>query len=81
MDFPIKYIANTLSCTQHKYFQYYYTMCVFITRDYLNHFIKNPHSLIVKILGVFSIQQANQKPVFFFLMQSVFYPDTMVSLR
>ena len=51
------------------------------TRDYLNHFIKNPHSLIVKILGVFSIQRANQKPVFFFLMQSVFYPDTLVSLR
>ena len=54
---------------------------VIITRDYLNHFIKNPHSLIVKILGVFSIQRAKQKPVFFFLMQSVFYPDTLVSVR
>ena len=51
------------------------------TRDYLNHFIKNPHSLIVKILGVFSIQRAKKKPVFFFLMQSVFYPDTLVSRR
>ena len=52
-----------------------------MVRDYLNHFIKNPHSLIVKILGLYSIQQATKKPVFFILMQSVFYPDALVSVR
>ena len=52
-----------------------------MVRDYLNHFIKNPHSLIVKILGVFSIKRDRQKPVFFFIMQSVFYPDSLVSVR
>ena len=52
-----------------------------MTRNYLNHFIRNPHSLIVKILGVFSIKRDRQKPVFFFIMQSVFYPDSLVSVR
>ena len=51
------------------------------SRDYLGHFIKNPHSLIVKIFGVFSIQIEETKPVYFIVMQSVFYPDRLLSLR
>ena len=47
----------------------------------MNHFIKNPHSLIVKILGVFDVQIAKKPPVYFVIMQSVFYPDTNLSVR
>ena len=48
-------------------------------RDYLGHFIKNPHSLIVKIYGVYSIKLEKSKNVFFIIMQSVFYPDVGIS--
>ena len=50
-------------------------------RDYLNHFIKNPHSLIVKVLGAYKIQIDKNKPVHFVVLQSVFYPDTVLSAR
>ena len=50
-------------------------------RDYLNHFIKNPHSLIVKIMGVFHVKIAKKPPVYFIIMQSVFFPDTNMSVR
>ena len=35
----------------------------------------------MKIFGVFSVQISEQKPVYFIVMQSVFYPDQLLSLR
>ena len=52
----------------------------FIARNYLSHFIKNPHSLIVKILGVYDVQ-IGSKTVLFFIMHSVFFPETALQKR
>ena len=35
----------------------------------------------MKIFGVFSIQIEENKPVYFIVMQSVFYPDQLLSVR
>ena len=47
----------------------------------MHHFIKNPHSLIVKVLGAYKIQIDKKKPVHFVVLQSVFYPATALSAR
>ena len=52
----------------------------FTWRNYLSHFIKNPHSLIVKILGVYDVQ-IGSKTVLFIIMHSIFYPDTALHKR
>ena len=55
---------------------------ILLFRDYLGHFIRNPHSLIVKIFGVFSVKlKKGRKKVHFILMQSVFYPDDKINWR
>ena len=58
-------------------------------RDYLGHFIRNPHSLIVKIFGVFRVVvgrpvgrcSRSPAPVFLVVMQSVFYPPPPATAR
>ena len=35
----------------------------------------------MKIFGVFSIQIEENKPIYFIVMQSVFYPDRLLSVR
>ena len=57
----------------------YHITCSF-ERNYLSHFIKNPHSLIVKILGVYDVQ-IGSKTVLFIIMHSVFFPDTALEKR
>ncbi|XP_014672169.1 PREDICTED: uncharacterized protein LOC106812733 [Priapulus caudatus] len=48
--------------------------------DYISHFWKYPHSLLVKILGVYSISFGRNQ-LFFFVMQSVFFPDERIDDR
>ncbi|KAM4696847.1 phosphatidylinositol 4-phosphate 5-kinase-like protein 1 isoform 2-T2 [Rhinophrynus dorsalis] len=52
-----------------------------ILRRYIQHFQAYPHSLLVKILGVHSITQAQQKKKYFIIMQSVFFPDERITGR
>ena len=56
------------------------TFLLLLERNYLSHFIKNPHSLIVKILGVYDVQ-IGSKTIHFIIMHSVFYPDTALHKR
>ncbi|XP_071747925.1 uncharacterized protein [Lepeophtheirus salmonis] len=50
--------------------------------EYVNHFIMSPHSLIVKILGLYTIRLAEQsKPVHFIIMQSIFWPENGLNRR
>lgn len=49
--------------------------------DYIGHFIGSPHSLLVKILGVYSVRIARgrrrkKKAAYFIVMQSVFWPSS-----
>ena len=49
--------------------------------DYIGHFIGSPHSLLVKILGVYSVRIARgrrwkNKAAYFIVMQSVFWPSS-----
>ncbi|KAG8447967.1 hypothetical protein GDO86_015173 [Hymenochirus boettgeri] len=52
-----------------------------ILRKYIQHFQLYPHSLLVKILGVYSIVRAQQKKQYFIIMQSVFFPDERIVKR
>ena len=55
--------------------------------DYIGHFIGSPHSLLVKILGVYSVRVARARrrrksAAYFIVMQSVFWPSSrLTSLR
>ena len=44
--------------------------------DYIGHFIASPHSLLVKILGVYSVRVGRKKAARFIVMQSVFWPSS-----
>jgi phosphatidylinositol-4-phosphate 5-kinase-like protein 1 len=45
--------------------------------DYIAHLIDSPHSLIVKILGIYSVRLGGKsKAVHFIVMQSVFWPSS-----
>ena len=49
--------------------------------DYIGHFIGSPHSLLVKILGVYSVRVARarrqrKRAAYFIVMQSVFWPSS-----
>ncbi|XP_038601151.1 phosphatidylinositol 4-phosphate 5-kinase-like protein 1 [Tachyglossus aculeatus] len=48
---------------------------------YLQHLHRYPHSLLVKFLGVHSLQVAQGKKQYFIIMQSIFYPDERISDR
>uniref|UniRef100_A0A6I8N2H6 Phosphatidylinositol-4-phosphate 5-kinase like 1 n=1 Tax=Ornithorhynchus anatinus TaxID=9258 RepID=A0A6I8N2H6_ORNAN len=48
---------------------------------YLQHLHRYPHSLLVKFLGVHSLQVAQGKKQYFIIMQSVFYPDERITDR
>ncbi|KAE8583189.1 hypothetical protein XENTR_v10020457 [Xenopus tropicalis] len=52
-----------------------------ILRRYIEHFQLYPHSLLVKILGVYSITYAQNKKKYFIIMQSVFFPDERITSR
>ncbi|XP_071096291.1 phosphatidylinositol 4-phosphate 5-kinase-like protein 1 [Haliotis cracherodii] len=49
--------------------------------DYLQHFLKFPHSLIVKYLGLYSIQMPGERKKYFVVMQSIFYPSHRIETR
>ncbi|XP_053551599.1 LOW QUALITY PROTEIN: phosphatidylinositol 4-phosphate 5-kinase-like protein 1 [Bombina bombina] len=49
-----------------------------ILQKYMQHFQAYPHSLLVKILGVYSITRAQEKKKYFIIMQSVFFPDERI---
>ncbi|XP_077986192.1 phosphatidylinositol 4-phosphate 5-kinase-like protein 1 [Glandiceps talaboti] len=52
-----------------------------ILKQYLHHFEKYPHSLMVKILGLHYIHVEGHKPRYFTVMQSVFFPDERIFER
>ncbi|XP_060071907.1 phosphatidylinositol 4-phosphate 5-kinase-like protein 1 [Ylistrum balloti] len=49
--------------------------------EYLEHFQLYPHSLIVKFLGLYSIQIEGEPKIYFLTMQSVFYPPSNIGTR
>eukprot|EP00918_Siedleckia_nematoides_P069578 GHVU01151720.1.p1 GENE.GHVU01151720.1~~GHVU01151720.1.p1 ORF type:complete len:429 (-),score=32.71 GHVU01151720.1:719-1984(-) len=48
---------------------------------YLAHFLQFPHSLIVKYLGLYSVNIPGQGNLYFYVMQSIFYPDDRIEKR
>ncbi|XP_056394913.1 phosphatidylinositol 4-phosphate 5-kinase-like protein 1 isoform X2 [Hyla sarda] len=52
-----------------------------ILRKYVQHFQSYPHSLLVKILGAYSITRTQEKKKYFIIMQSVFFPDERITGR
>ncbi|XP_070690326.1 phosphatidylinositol 4-phosphate 5-kinase-like protein 1 [Pempheris klunzingeri] len=50
-------------------------------QGYMDHLEKNPHSLMVRFLGVHRIVIPNQTKKYFIVMQSVFYPDERINIR
>ncbi|XP_033732639.1 phosphatidylinositol 4-phosphate 5-kinase-like protein 1 [Pecten maximus] len=49
--------------------------------EYLEHFQLYPHSLIVKFLGLYSIQIEGEPKIYFLTMQSIFYPPSNIDTR
>ncbi|KAL4219158.1 hypothetical protein ACF0H5_021740 [Mactra antiquata] len=52
-----------------------------ILSEYLNHFQTNPHSLLVKFLGLYSIKAPRSRKKYFLVMQSIFYPTVRLEER
>ncbi|KAK6312993.1 hypothetical protein J4Q44_G00163400 [Coregonus suidteri] len=50
-------------------------------KAYMDHLEKYPHSLMVRFLGLHSIQVPNETKKYFIVMQSVFYPDERIDTR
>ncbi|ELT92359.1 hypothetical protein CAPTEDRAFT_100089, partial [Capitella teleta] len=48
---------------------------------YLQHFLKYPHSLVVKYLGLYSLAKPGKKKVYIFTMQSIFFPQDRIERR
>eukprot|EP00095_Tigriopus_kingsejongensis_P008122 maker-scaffold184_size276635-snap-gene-1.44 protein:Tk08122 transcript:maker-scaffold184_size276635-snap-gene-1.44-mRNA-1 annotation:"phosphatidylinositol 4-phosphate 5-kinase-like protein 1-like isoform x2" len=47
--------------------------------DYIDHFIGSPHSLLVKIIGVFGVKVKNHHNwLHFIVMQSIFWPSIRI---
>lgn len=49
--------------------------------EYLEHFQLYPHSLIVKFLGLYSIEIQGEPKIYFLTMQSIFYPPSNIETR
>ncbi|OWF48586.1 phosphatidylinositol 4-phosphate 5-kinase-like protein 1 [Mizuhopecten yessoensis] len=49
--------------------------------EYLEHFQIYPHSLIVKFLGLYSIQIEGEPKIYFLSMQSIFFPPSNIDTR
>ncbi|XP_069121357.1 phosphatidylinositol 4-phosphate 5-kinase-like protein 1 isoform X2 [Argopecten irradians] len=49
--------------------------------EYLEHFQLYPHSLIVKFLGLYSIQIEGEPKIYFLTMQSIFFPPNNIETR
>ncbi|KAL0979560.1 hypothetical protein UPYG_G00186550 [Umbra pygmaea] len=50
-------------------------------KAYMDHLEKYPHSLMVRCLGLYSIQIPNETKKYFIVMQNVFYPDERINTR
>ncbi|KAM9465066.1 phosphatidylinositol 4-phosphate 5-kinase-like protein 1 isoform 2-T6 [Salvelinus alpinus] len=50
-------------------------------KAYMDHLEKYPHSLVVRFLGLYSIQIPNKTKKYFIVMQNVFYPDERINTR
>ncbi|XP_010949467.1 phosphatidylinositol 4-phosphate 5-kinase-like protein 1 [Camelus bactrianus] len=48
---------------------------------YVQHLQRHPHSLLARLLGVYSLRVARGKKKYFIIMQSVFYPASRISER
>ncbi|KAK6195324.1 hypothetical protein SNE40_000781 [Patella caerulea] len=75
------YLTNDMQYifkTDKKYWIDYF---ISILGDYLNHFLTYPHSLIVKFLGLYSINLPGNQKKYFLVMQSIFYPSHRIEDR
>lgn len=61
--------------------KYYLEFFMSILGDYLMHFQNYPHSLIVKFLGLFSVNVSGQPKMYFLVMQNVFFPVERIESR
>ncbi|XP_061184598.1 phosphatidylinositol 4-phosphate 5-kinase-like protein 1 [Saccostrea echinata] len=61
--------------------KYHLEFFMSILGDYLMHFQRYPHSLIVKFLGLYSINVAGQPKMYFLVMQNVFFPVERIEAR
>ncbi|XP_013081382.2 phosphatidylinositol 4-phosphate 5-kinase-like protein 1 isoform X1 [Biomphalaria glabrata] len=52
-----------------------------ILRNYLQHFISYPHSLLVKYVGCYAIKFPGKPKKYFLVMQSIFYPSDRIEER
>ncbi|XP_010874528.2 phosphatidylinositol 4-phosphate 5-kinase-like protein 1 [Esox lucius] len=50
-------------------------------KAYMDHLKRYPHSLMVRFLGLYSIQIPNKTKTYFIVMQNVFYPDEKINTR
>lgn len=50
-------------------------------KAYVSHLDRNPHSLLVRFLGVYRIVVPNEIKKYFIVMQSVFFPDERIDVR
>ncbi|XP_028613021.1 phosphatidylinositol 4-phosphate 5-kinase-like protein 1 [Grammomys surdaster] len=48
---------------------------------YVQHLQKHPHSLLARLLGVYSLRVARGKKKYFIIMQCIFYPTSRISER
>ncbi|XP_048199614.1 phosphatidylinositol 4-phosphate 5-kinase-like protein 1 [Perognathus longimembris pacificus] len=48
---------------------------------YVRHLQRHPHSLLARLLGVYSLRVAQGKKKYFIIMQSIFYPTGRISER
>ncbi|XP_033828109.1 phosphatidylinositol 4-phosphate 5-kinase-like protein 1 [Periophthalmus magnuspinnatus] len=50
-------------------------------KAYVQHLEKNPHSIMVRFMGVYKIIIPNEMKKYFIVMQSVFFPDERIDIR
>ncbi|KAJ0019067.1 hypothetical protein NQD34_006636 [Periophthalmus magnuspinnatus] len=50
-------------------------------KAYVQHLEKNPHSIMVRFMGVYRIIIPNEMKKYFIVMQSVFFPDERIDIR
>ncbi|XP_056012352.1 phosphatidylinositol 4-phosphate 5-kinase-like protein 1 isoform X5 [Ostrea edulis] len=77
-DFYLSHDQQFILKTDKKYHLEFFMT---ILGDYLMHFQNYPHSLIVKFLGLYSVNVSGQPKVYFLVMQNVFFPVERIEVR
>lgn len=49
--------------------------------SYVQHLVQYPHSLLAKLLGIYSLRVANRAKKYFIVIENIFYPVSRISER